>query len=429
MVASLAGAHTTKLRYIRHRRDLGSSANILAAVETARGVYCWTHSSDDAIAPGALRRVLAVLEDGEAQLPGMLIGRANYDGELRSLVGQGARAFEPPERHATIRYSDSNTLLCDCGLYASFLSIFVVRTDLWRDAVDEFDPPRLAGETLFPQVAVFALAARRDPTWVWCPAKLIHARGGDGAALARDEGLSSVEIHMRCVADLDRLYSQAFGRRHPVRRSVLRRCLHSFCTDEAMYWALDVEAATSATRIKSEAQLIVAYGRRFWSLPEYWLLIPRAAAHAVRRSAGRRIGTDPLGPRSGLARVEPLSPPRSVEAAGQFELEVRVTNRSDRTLHGHGPHAVVSGFRWDEPRSGAVVLASGGWPISRTIPPKAARRLAVPIVAPELPGRYVLHVNLARPGVGWFNELEPGHSARLELDVSAWGWNGTLEVR
>src|SRR5262245_4495007 len=46
------------LRYIKQGTNLGFDRNFDAAVETARGEYCWLFSDDDVMKPGALAGVL-----------------------------------------------------------------------------------------------------------------------------------------------------------------------------------------------------------------------------------------------------------------------------------------------------------------------------------------------------------------------------------
>jgi glycosyltransferase involved in cell wall biosynthesis len=63
VVRARAAAHPA-LRYHREPVNSGVDADYDKAVGYARGEYCWLLSDDDLLAPGAVARVLAALEDG-----------------------------------------------------------------------------------------------------------------------------------------------------------------------------------------------------------------------------------------------------------------------------------------------------------------------------------------------------------------------------
>jgi len=50
MVLDLRRTHEDVLRYVRFEENQGFTANLLQAVDAARGDFCWLFSSDDAVA-------------------------------------------------------------------------------------------------------------------------------------------------------------------------------------------------------------------------------------------------------------------------------------------------------------------------------------------------------------------------------------------
>jgi len=54
--------------YIRNETNIGPDANFLQCFQRARGKYVWLFGDDDALVPGALRRIIEMLEDEDFDL-------------------------------------------------------------------------------------------------------------------------------------------------------------------------------------------------------------------------------------------------------------------------------------------------------------------------------------------------------------------------
>ena len=186
LVAELKQLHGQRLRYLRHPHDLGSVGNLLSCVELADSDYCWILASDDVIEAGGIARVLELLDQAE-EPPGVIVGKANFDFTMTHLTGQGGADFYPPEQRKTLRYTSTHEFLADCGLLASTVSTMIVHRESWLAALSELGGRRRAETTLFPHLALMVVMARGDPSWIWCPAKLVRVRMGN-AFLARDAG-------------------------------------------------------------------------------------------------------------------------------------------------------------------------------------------------------------------------------------------------
>src|SRR2546425_4758238 len=69
------------IRYWRRETNAGVDADILKAVELARGEYCWLMSDDDRIEPGALRHLLTQLESHRG-VAGASLNTVAYDSTM-----------------------------------------------------------------------------------------------------------------------------------------------------------------------------------------------------------------------------------------------------------------------------------------------------------------------------------------------------------
>src|SRR5207302_2663631 len=96
LMADLAARAPCPVLYRRNDVNRGLASNLLAAVELARGAYCWLLGSDDLLADGALRTAVAHLE-AVPDATGHAVGAIHVDAEDPSLRSVAlARAFHPP---------------------------------------------------------------------------------------------------------------------------------------------------------------------------------------------------------------------------------------------------------------------------------------------------------------------------------------------
>lgn len=418
MMAELAREHGERLRYLRHDRDLGLSRNLLSCVELARSDYCWILTSDDAIESGGIARVLELI--GLAQEPpGVVVNKANFDSRLVELASQGASDFHPPEQRRTIQYDDADRFISDCGLLTSLVSTLIVRRDSWLGAVAELGGVDFAASTIFPHLPVIARMARRDPRWVWCPAKLVRVRM-DNAFLASDEGWSVDEIHTRLLSDMSRMWREHLGRHNPVRLSLLRRAYRTFAARRVLR-----TTAPKGRSVKARLVLLRAYGRLFWWVPAFWLeTVPGLVLDgwSVEPSAVERRNR-PLPLDQGLARVKTHGAPVEVATRDEISLTLEIENVGTTQFSPQPPFATVVGYRWHE-EHGHIVLQGPPLAIPRRLPPGRRSRCDIEVLTPAEPGVYKLQIALAQQGVGWFDDREPELACWLSIEARAYGWAG-----
>jgi abequosyltransferase len=133
VVAALQ-ARFPRLVYSRSPENLGPDRNYLRSVELASGEYCWLMGSDDALAPGAVARMLNELRAGHDVY---LCDRVECDLDL---VPRWERVIMRPARAQTWDCADPaqrvaylDACLGLIGVF-SYLSCIVVRRAAWNAA-------------------------------------------------------------------------------------------------------------------------------------------------------------------------------------------------------------------------------------------------------------------------------------------------------
>jgi len=137
----------------------------------------------------------------------------------------------------------------------------------------------------------------------------------------------------------------------------------------------------------------------------------------------------PPGRQSVIALASPratlrvLDPPSSLPGQGPSTLAVEVTNTSDAPWSADGISKlagslrVTAAYRWlTEDASRSVIVEGERTPLPRDVPVGDTLRLAVRILPPPSPGRYVLRVTLVQENVAWFDQAT-GSQVALQIDV------------
>ena len=110
-------------------------------------------------------------------------------------------------------------------------------------------------------------------------------------------------------------------------------------------------------------------------------------------------------------------PPETAEAGSTFNLPVAVGNASDVAWPADLPTRVALSYRWKKP-DGTVVVENG----LRThpehpIPPGEVFAVEMEVLAPEVPGTYVLELDLVYELVAWFSWKNDGDVERVTVEV------------
>jgi glycosyltransferase involved in cell wall biosynthesis len=414
LITDLQHRHGERLRYVRHARDLGASLNLLSCVELARADYCWLLASDDVIEDGGIARVVALIADAP---PGIVVGKANFDFALTGLADQGGEDFYPLEQRRTVRYGDLDRFLSECGLLASVVSTLVVRRASWRSELDGLGGRSFAATTLFPHLPIVIAMARRDPSWIWCPAKFVRVRTGN-AAVACDDGWSTDQIHTRYLRDLGRIWARHLDRGSRSRTALLRRAYRSFLAPGSL-----LASAPQGRSTRRRLNLIKAYSVTFWRLPDFWLEAVPALLSAdgsrVARSASRP--TPPIALEQRVARIDARLGASVVPNSHEIAVGLQIQNATPFELGDTQSGRVVVGYRW-ESEAGHVSLQGPPIPLPETLAPGAWIGCEVRVLTPTAPGAYSLRVALAQEDVGWFDDRRPEFACVLEIEVACYGW-------
>lgn len=120
------------IRYHVQSRNEGPDRNYLKVIELARGRYCWFLGSDDALLPGAVRRIRNEMSAGPDVI---LCNRLVCNLQMEPL--SECSWLSPDVGDAFFNLSDANVLsgyldcCCSIGAVFAYLSCLVFRRDKW----------------------------------------------------------------------------------------------------------------------------------------------------------------------------------------------------------------------------------------------------------------------------------------------------------
>ena len=133
-----------------------------------------------------------------------------------------------------------------------------------------------------------------------------------------------------------------------------------------------------------------------------------------------------LGPEAYRARLE-LPDDDLVMTAGQARtLDVEVYNAGSEVWPG-GPDRrpqIRVGYRWRDPQGRIAVPDGSHTPIPSELRPGRSTLVPALVIAPSIPGPYVLELELVNEGVRWFGGE---HSVRVEVRPARRGGGSTLD--
>lgn len=400
LVEGLAAEHPGVIRYLRHEEDQGAPANVLAAVALSQGTWCWLHSSDDALAPGALDAMLARLGRPDASgLAGLSVGRATFDAALRHELDPEPGALLPRSRAPHV-YGDPREALVECGLLQTHLTALIVRRSAWADALARDPRAPLTVAPMYPHAYLVGRALLAGAgAWAWEPRKLVFNRSGN-TSLARS-ARELVTANVLVSRQLSALWRELLGD-GPALRALLERARQVWADP---WWLTEVKNGPAASR--SADRELLGLAPALWRAPRFWtrtlpyLLIPHPWA---RRGRALRLRLTPMRP---IRPMPPGSPAAAIgvalptEATAGADLELAVSlHATRRTLRSHPPAPVHLAVDWigadgsTERPTRLVMLARPSRPVRRgRVQPSA---VALRTAAPWAPGTYRLRLALVQ---------------------------------
>lgn len=282
VVASRARRHPGLLVYRRNERDLGFAANLRAAVEHARGDFCWLLGSDDAIAPGGLGRVLSALR-AEPTVTGMSFARENRDAALERPAFHDPPALLPAVLAQERRYGALRPALEDLGLYLTYLSAHVTRRHELLEVLREA-PRHVVDPGHFLHLYAFTRLLAQRPHWLWLPERIVLNRTvNDTLVQALDGQVAAYQAATE--RDRARAWAHALGADSEERRLMRHASRAHFASPRAI---LGYKLGPSHTW-REDVLLLHAFTRSFAAVPAFWsaslpaLLIPHRLAKLLRR--------------------------------------------------------------------------------------------------------------------------------------------------
>lgn len=114
-----------RLRYVRQERNGGVDRDYDLAVVSAGGDYCWLMSDDDILRPGAIHRVLEVIETGYSLI---IVNAELRNLDLSKLIDSSRLQFDADRIYPCREF---DRLFEETSAYLSYIGAVVIRRDVW----------------------------------------------------------------------------------------------------------------------------------------------------------------------------------------------------------------------------------------------------------------------------------------------------------
>ncbi len=283
LVSDLQRKHPDVVRYVRFEENQGFKANLLEVVDTASGEFCWLFSSDDAAAPGALERLLDLLEQ-HPDITGLTIRPVAYDFER---VREAAPFFpeylpgDPERIHCWTSVQDA---VDGCGLLMGLLPAQVVRRSTWDAVASEVRRTALERFDLFPHYYLVLRMLVRRPVWLWDPGPTLLLRTEVGNSVIDDMGGDLTGYHLRTTAEVIALWREVLGGSVDLRQLLEKTRRTIFAPRGLVHYKVQPTQTTV-----DDVRLLGHCLGWFWRVPAFWpslpvLLLPHRVARALLRA-------------------------------------------------------------------------------------------------------------------------------------------------
>lgn len=120
-----------RLRYHRLAVNGGVDRDFAAAVELARGRYCWLFADDDLFKPGAVARVHSHLREGHSLI---IVNTEVRSADLSTVVVPNRLGFDADRLYAV---GDDDRLFAETSFYLTYIGGVVIDRALWLQRAKE----------------------------------------------------------------------------------------------------------------------------------------------------------------------------------------------------------------------------------------------------------------------------------------------------
>lgn len=267
LVAQYMQDYPGLIRYHRHPVNLGFTRNLMQVIALSQARFCWLLSSDDAVAPCALARVLQLL----AQYPtltGMTFDWQSYNRSLTQTTSdEQSPSLRPKNQGEMHWYSAPEQIFRECGSVMGYTSAQVFDRALWQECLAQIGPEKFNSFTYFPYLYLFGKMVQRKPQWIWLPEKLVYSRTKNDY-LSSHLSSNMLKYHRLTMEEASQVWGQLFGRNNATYQSLMRDNYVNFWCGPAL---LRYKALTFCTSAE-EWRALLWFPRRLYFLPSFWLV-------------------------------------------------------------------------------------------------------------------------------------------------------------
>jgi abequosyltransferase len=250
----------SQIRVYPSESQSGVDRDILQSVAMAQGTFCWLFSDDDSLEPGALGRVLKLIQESP-EIAGASLNYIAYDAEMNYSI-----ATVPAVGNKLIRkthlFFDRKEALSVLGMHLGFISCQVVRRSLWGDIAKNNDLTPYCNSWII--VYMIGKMLERNPLWLYVHDVCIRYRSGNDSFTAR-VGVYNRQ-QMTHIAYADTIGSLL------VPNSVEYRNVFRNLINDRMARTLAV-LKSNGMSISNQFDLFRMYVRRYWSYPKFWMKV------------------------------------------------------------------------------------------------------------------------------------------------------------
>ena len=266
VVEQYSQKYPSLIRYRRNPENLGFTRNLMQVVGLSQARFCWLLSSDDALAPHALSRVLQVLAEHPG-LSGMTIGVQACDRSLTPIAhAEPAPSLLPKNPAEPHLYTAPAQIFRECGSVMGYTSAQIFDRALWQECLREMTPEKFNSFAYFPYLYLFGKMVRNKPLWLWLPEKLALGRA-DNDYLSFHLSANMLKYHRLTMEELSQVWGALFGRNSATYRNLMRDNYINFWSGPAI---LNYKLRTFSTAAE-EWQALFWFPRRLYFLPSFWL--------------------------------------------------------------------------------------------------------------------------------------------------------------